>query len=220
MLKNKVLVMIAIVGTVLLLFLLYYVIVKEGSGKEEIQLAEIEREVSQELQSLQNYIDKTAQWAENQGIDAQDIAYFHPDTEKNSKHSQDPKKEAIKYFVGSLITENVDLFISSFSVESISRDLYRVENPDKIAVAKEMMDRITRNGISKIYYEEKRGIFNTPSNKIVLTFIYNDSRQAEVSIELDNLSGDIHHDHSDESYVITTSVWQVVKQIEIGTQIS
>lgn len=185
-----------------------------NSDKQRIELDATKEEVLKEIKDSKEYTEKTIQLAE--GND-QDIGYFHPEHAEH-EGKEDPKKDAIKYFIAGLLSNNTDIFLSSFYVESISQDLFKSKNPDKDAVTKEIMDKISRNGtLKEILYKVNKGFLNTDSNTISLTIKYDDQKEATVNFDLLTLS-DSHHEDEIGTYVITTSTWDIIKQIEASLQ--
>lgn len=80
------------------------------------------------------------------------------------------------------------------------------------------MDKISRNGtLKEILYKVNKGFLNADSNTISLTIKYDDQKEATVNFDLLTLS-DSHHEDEIGTYVITTSAWDIIKQIEASLQ--
>lgn len=185
-----------------------------NSGKQRIELDATKEEVLKEIKESKEYTEKTIQLAEGNDLD---IGYLHQEQAEHER-KEDPKKEAIKYFIAGLLSNNTDIFLSSFNVETISKDLFQSKNPDKDNVTKEIMDKISRKGtLKEILYKVNKGFLNTDSDTILLTIKYDDQKEATVNIDLLSLS-DSHHEDEIGTYVITTSAWDMIKQIEASLQ--
>jgi len=196
-----------------LLASVFYLIWGPESGKKEnISLKIAKDEVLDEIKESREYVNDTAEWM---GEDA-DIAYFNPPSENNEE--DDPKKNVLKYFIAGLMANNIDIFLSSFHPESISKDLFKSENPDKMQVAAEFLERITRYGkLKEVQYGERKGILNGATNTLTLYLTYEDNQKAKILVDIMPLS-DAHHEGKEKGiYVITTSAWEIIKQIENST---
>lgn len=198
---------------IIFILLIMYLIWGPESGKKQLELDSTKDEVLSEIQKSQEYVDKTTKWLEDEDAD---IAYFHPPEEHKS--NEDPKTDVLKYFIAGLLANDSDIFLSSFYPESLSKDLFQSNISDKEKVAKEIMQRISRNGqIADVEYVVKKGAFNSETNKISVHFIYKDEKKAKVTLDILPVADS--HDHGEESiYVITTSAWKIIEQIENSTK--
>lgn len=202
---------------VILLSLVFYLIWAPQSGeKEDIVLNTAKEDVLDEIQESKEYVNDTVEWMEESEGDG-DLAFFNPPSEH--KGDVDPKGNVVKYFIAGLMANDVDIFLSSFHPESISKDLFKSKNPDKVKVAEEIMDRISRAGqLKEIQYGKRKGILNTETNTLTLYLSYKDDKKAEILLDIISLS-DAHHEGKGEGiYVITTSAWEIVRQIKNSTK--
>lgn len=201
--------------TILLLAIIFYLIWAPESGeKKMIELESTKEEVLKEVQAANEYAKKTAEWGE---VNGGDVSYFNPPVEHNS--DRDPKEDIVKYFLAGLYANDVDIFLSSFFPETISRDLFKSKNPNKDEVTREIMTKITRNGkLDSIEYGIRKGAWNQDSNTLTLDITYKDGKEAKIVIDtvpLTDSHGDHENDHS--IFYITTSAWEIVRQIESST---
>lgn len=197
-----------------LLFIMYLIWGLE-TGKKQLELDSTKNEVVSEVRKAQEYVNKTSKWLESEGEDSE-IAYFHPPEEHDE--NDDPKTDVLKYFIAGLLANDLDIFLSSFYPESISKDLFQSDTPDKEKVAEEIMQRISRNEqILDVEYVIKRSTFNSETNKVSVNFIYEDGKKAKVNLDI--LPVTDSHDKEEQSiYVITTSAWKIIEQIENSTK--
>lgn len=195
--------------------LVVYVIFGPELGKKEMALVATKNEVLSEVNQTKEYVNKTAKWMEETGEET-DIGYFNPPDEH--KENEDPKVDVLKYFITGLIANDMDIFLSSFNPESISRDLFQSDVEDKTKVAEEIMNRISRDGqINDVQYKVEKGGFKTgEKNKLAVTITYKDEQSANFKLDILPM-GDSHHDDKDSIYVISTSAWELIEQIEKST---
>lgn len=207
---------IALLIVILLAIVFYLIWAPESGKKEDISLNTAKDDVLDEIQESREYVNDTAEWMEESEGDG-DIAFFNPPSER--KKVVDSKRNVVKYFIAGLMANDVDIFLSSFHPEFISKDLFKSETPDKIKVAKEIMDRISRSGqLKEIQYGKRKGILNAETNTLTLYLSYKDDKKAEILLDIISLS-DAHHEGKGEGiYVITTSVWEIIRQIENSTK--
>ncbi|WP_158587591.1 hypothetical protein [Neobacillus notoginsengisoli] len=191
-----------------------YIVFGPELGKQELAIAETKQEVLNEIKSSKDYAEKTAGWMGIEGAET-DIGYFNPPEEKESK---DARLDVLKYFITGLLANDMDIFLSSFNPETISKDLFQSEISDKTEVAKEMMNRISRNGqITDVNYRVEKGSLKTNErNKLSVTFTYSDKKKAKIKLDIIPFS-DAHHDDKESIFVITTSTWDLIKDIEKST---
>lgn len=184
-------------------------------GKKELALGATKNDVLREVNNAKEYVNKTSEWMGENG-EGSDIGYFNPPEE--NKKNEDPKIDVLKYFIAGLLADDMDIFLSSFNPESISKDLFQSEVEDKTKIAEEIMSRISRDGqIKDVQYKLEKGAFNSGErNKISVTLTYKDNQNAKVKLDIIPLS-DAHHDDKESIYVIATSAWKIIKQVEKST---
>ncbi|MDE3841029.1 hypothetical protein C0966_17335 (plasmid) [Bacillus methanolicus] len=207
---------VSVIVTLFVLFglLIYLIIAPEKENKEIIELKSTKEEVLTEINKTKEYVKKTSEWMEADTGES-DIGYYNPPHDENS--NRDQKKDVVKYFIAGLMTNDVDIFLSSFYPQTISEDLFKSKVQDKTKVAEDIMNQITRSGrLKEIQYADRKGIFNSKTDKLSLTFIYNDNKQAKVTLHVLPVQ-DSHHEHEENIFVITTSAWLIIEQIENST---
>lgn len=126
-------------------------------------------------------------------------------------NNQDPKY-VLKYVFASALTSQPDLFSSAFDVDQFNKDLFRRTNSDKVSVIKEMMKKITR--INKLKYLK---VINIKPDKTRSYYIvsarlfYQDNYQSPIVLKM---KYEQNEERRQSILVITTSVWDLIKQIE------
>lgn len=183
---------------------------------EIIDIQDSQNEVLAEMKAINQYVQDTNEWMNEQlgGEENNDVAFSHAPAK--TQDNEDPKVKLIKYFITGLTIKNTDLFISCFNPETISKDLFTFDNPDKNEVALDLIKQMTREGkIKEIHYKENRGFLNESTNEITLTFIYEDGQEAKVNFTVESFN-DIHDEQDEEHsvYVISTSALTMIEQIE------
>lgn len=206
---KKILMMIG--GTLVLLCVLYLVFLPSNK-LAPMDLNETQEQVAAQIESDKEYTEKTLEWATEQKEDI-DVGFIEPHTEKVNDVS--PQRDVVNYFITGILKQDVGLFMSTFKTETISSDLFKVDKVDKQEVAKDIIDRISRNNtISGVNFKEKKGAFGGETNEVELEFEYKDGNSSSIIISLESTE-EAHSDHAhDEILVITTSLWDIIKQIE------
>jgi hypothetical protein len=206
----------SILFQVSLIGLLFYLILGSDEKKETVNLNKTKEDVLKGINESKQYVKKTTEWMGDTSGEGE-ISYFNPPQKKGS--NSDPKKDVVKFFLGGLLTNDVEIFMSSFYAQTISEDLFKKKNvTDKTVVVQEIMNRISRNGQLKgVQYQDKKGAFNAETDKLSLILIYKDNKQATITLQLMPVK-DEHGEHKKEILVITTHAWDVIKQIETQTK--
>ncbi|MEM5014027.1 hypothetical protein ABER75_11575 [Niallia taxi] len=210
MTKKSFLIMIG--STLTLLFVVYFIFLP--SQKEApMDLKATQEQVAAQIESDNEYTEKTIEWATEQKEDL-DVGFIEPHTEKVNDVS--PQRDVVNYFITGILKQDVELFMSTFQTETISSDLFKVEETDKQKVAQDIINRISKNNsIKGVNFKEKKGVFGGETNEVKLEFQYKDGKSSPVTLSLESIE-EAHSDHAhDDILVITTSSWDIIKQIEI-----
>lgn len=194
------------------LFLVFWIFLYDNQPKEMLPVDKTKEEVLANIENAKEDYEKTTDWIQSMNEDVE-IGYISPNEPTDSTKNFDPKKDLVNYFIAGITAKDADIFVSCYEVETISQDLFSVEEPDKRKVLEDIINRISRDGkLKEVVYEKKKGAFGTPTNEIQLTLIYEDDKAVDITFQTKAYK-DNHH--SNESiYVITTSVWDIVQQIE------
>jgi hypothetical protein len=206
---------IIIIGIGIITFgvMLVYLNWETALGKQQLDLELTKNEVLSEIHEAKEYVNKTANWMGTE--EDTEIGYFHPPEE--DEHRGDTKQNVLKYFIVGLLEDDLDIFLSSFYPESISKDLYQSTEPDKEKVARQIMARISRNGqIADIHYDISKGSFNSNANEIDILITYEDEKKAGIILDITGLA-DAHHPE-EKIYVIQSSAWDIINDIEKSTR--
>jgi hypothetical protein len=190
------------------MFLLYLMLAPKQEPSKTMDLESTKETVTKEIEEMERYVENTTEWA---GEDIGEIGYLTP--KKDDAPKTEPMEDVLKYFITGIVDHDIDIFLSSFHPETISKDLFKKDSSDKRQVASDMIKEISRNGtLSSVQYSGKKGLFNSPTNEMEVYFIYEDKLTVKVDITVTPV-GDSHHEE-DELYVITTSVWDIIHQIK------
>lgn len=200
----------SIMALIILLFVIILLMFYPNLQKpKEFDLASAKDEVLNEIKTNKEYQQKVSKWNTTE----EDSGYLNL-PEKNVSN-KDPKLDVLKYFLTGIQTNDVDIFLSSFYPQSISEDLFKVKTDsiDKTEVVKEIMKRISKDGkLVNVKYIDEKGALGSSTNKITLILQYKDKTEVKVKISA-ILLGDKHHKEN-KVYVINTSAWDIIKQIE------
>ncbi|WP_391709088.1 hypothetical protein [Streptomyces virginiae] len=177
-----------------------------------MDLKATQEQVAAQIESDNEYTEKTIEWATEQKENL-DVGFIEPHTEKVNDVS--PQRDVVNYFITGILKQDVELFMSTFQTETISSDLFKVEETDKQKVAQDIINRISKNNsIKGVNFKEKKGVFGGETNEVKLEFQYKDGKSSLVTLSLESIE-EAHSDHAhDDILVITTSSWDIIKQIE------
>lgn len=206
----------AITFLILLVGFLLYLVLHPSEKQDSINLEKTQNDVLNHVKSSKRYVKNTIKWMGGNQMD-KDIAVFNPPSPQDGV--QDPKRDVVDYFLAGLLSQNVEVFLSSFSVQTISEDLFKKTNTDKTEVAKEIIKDITRNGQLKgVKYEDKKGTLGTDTDKLSLILTYKDTKQAKITLQVMPVSDSDHQSEEASVDVITTSAWNIIEQINAQTK--
>ncbi|MFD1736283.1 hypothetical protein ACFSCX_06850 [Bacillus salitolerans] len=122
------------------------------------------------------------------------------------------KKNVIEFMIGAILLDDVDAFVESFDMQTLSEDLYSVDEVDKYEVAKEFMDAISREGrLEGVTLIQEKTVFGIEKEELRAVLFYEDGVEVEVLMVLKKVHT-FHHQH-DDVYVITTSPLEIIGEI-------
>ncbi|WP_409292870.1 hypothetical protein [Peribacillus sp. SCS-37] len=183
-------------------------------GKKELPLEATKNEVLKEVNDTKEYANKTSEWM---GSDKEnsDLGFINPPSHHDE--NADPKLDVLKYVIAGLVANDMDIFLSSFHPETVSKDMFKSKLEDKTKVAKAIMRKITRDGqINDVNYKIEKGALSSGTkNELSVTITYKDNTHGIVKMEIIPLN-DAHQHES--IYVITTSSWEIIKQLKKTTR--
>lgn len=206
----------SLVGGLIIVGISLYIFISPTLGKHSLDLEETQNEVLAEIEKNNSYVQETTEFIEKNGGEAE-IGFFNPTHEEEESHDSDPKEEVVKYFITGLLKNDIDIFLSSFYPDSISKDLFKSDNPDKFSVTEDIIKEISRNKtIKALDYRVNKGFMDQETNTITLTITYKDNQKADINLELMTVE-DIHDEEVHQMYVITNSVWDMIDQIKNST---
>lgn len=200
------------IGSTLTLLCVVYFIFLPANKEAPMDLKATQEQVAAQLEADNEYTEKTIEWATEQKEDI-DVGFIEPHTEKVNDVS--PQRDVVNYFITGILNQDVELFMSTFQTETISSDLFKVEETDKQKVAQDIINRISKNNsIKGVNFKAKKGVFGGETNEVKLEFQYKDGKSRLVNLSLESIE-EAHSDHAhDDILVITTSSWDIIKQIE------
>lgn len=150
----------------------------------------------------------------NKWVNAEDIEgnfVEHPNEEVLARYKE--KKGVVEFLFATVLMENTELFVQAFDTETISKDLFKDDEPNKELVAKRLMSRISRDDtLSEVKYTPLTGAFGTEEDESKVTLYYEDGRK--VSMMLSFVKGGTAHSDDDEIYSVKTSAWDMINNIE------
>jgi len=181
-------------------------------GEEEIiSIESSAKKVEEDIESVKNQ-EQVYTWLGNKELE---VGYLEgKDEDVFNKYRV--KKGVVEYLFATILLKDPNHFVQSFQPTNISEDLFSVENPDKIEVATNMINRISRNGkLSKISYTDNKVSFKDGETAKVKVY-YTDDKIVTLNLSFSRTP--THHDEEDGIYSIETSVWDIIKEIEKGTK--
>jgi hypothetical protein len=200
------------IGSTLTLLCVVYFIFLPSQKEAPMDLKATQEQVAAQIESDNEYQKKTIEWATEQKENL-DVGFIEPHQKKVNDVS--PQRDVVNYFITGILKQDVELFMSTFQTETISSDLFKVEETDKQKVAQDIINRISKNNsIKGVNFKEKKGVFGGETNEVKLEFQYKDGKSSLVTLSLESIE-EAHSDHAhDDILVITTSSWDIIKQIE------
>ncbi|WP_209124399.1 hypothetical protein [Alkalihalobacillus sp. BA299] len=198
---------ITLILLLLLSFIGYFVYVVFIDNGEPINLDQSAQQVLEDVEMVKKQ-QKVYKWVASKEIEE---GYLDEHIHDIVERQRDPQN-VIQFMFGTIILEEPELFVQTFETETISKDLFKVDNPDKLKVAANLMNQISRNGkLSRVGVINVRGSINQEVT-VRIALEYSDGMEIKVPVKM-KLYGDAHgEDH--EIYYITSSVWDIIEEIE------
>jgi hypothetical protein len=197
------------IGGFIILLSLFFLNAKQI---ETINPTHAKENVLNDIQKIKEQEDKAYSWINTKKVETGYLDGQNKDVIQRYRE----KKGVIEFLFASIVLNDPNLFVQSFQPEVISKDLFKVENTDKVEVAKNLMKKISRNGkLIKVGYENKLGVFNMETQEANIILVYEDGVQVKIPIQF-QLS-ETHHHKDDQIYSIKTSVWEIIDRIEKST---
>lgn len=188
-----------------------YFVTDSGLNKESVDLDHSIEELESDLNRVKELQEK--QFDEmSESEKKQNEGYWEEIDQEMLEKNQNPSYVA-KFMLASAKMKDIELFTSAFTFEQFNKDLFESPNENKGAVIEEMMNRITRNNAAtqiKILRVKADSVNQTANVKMQVLYSDNEKRNVDVQMVMQGTS----HETSDAIYVITTSVWDIIKQIE------
>lgn len=122
------------------------------------------------------------------------------------------KEGAVKYLFASIFMNDPELFLHAFDTETISKNLFINDNPNKLTVIEDFIKEISRDGkLENIGFLQHKGVFGVKTEEASVVLYYNDG--AKVTVPLTFIKRGTQHHENDETYFITTSVYEIIQTI-------
>ncbi len=116
---------------------------------------------------------------------------------------------AVEYLFSSALMNDMTLFAEAFEGQSFTEDLFEHPEPNKMIVTQEMMNRLTKNGeLEQVRFVRSTYAFGKDNLNIIVDLFYTNKETIRVSLGLKKA------DTEAEQYVIASSVWELIRQIE------
>ncbi|MFC0273740.1 hypothetical protein ACFFIX_20345 [Metabacillus herbersteinensis] len=179
---------------------------------EVIELAVAKENVVNDLETVKSQEEQIFKWISSKELDTGHLEGKNDDVFNRYRQ----KKGVVEFLFAAILLEDPNHFIQSFKVETVSADLFEMDNPNKIEVAAEFLNKISRNGqLETVGYEDKIGLFNSESNEAQVDLHYSDGKKVTLTLSFEKTA--THHDKDDEIYSITTSPLELIEVIEKST---
>lgn len=193
--------------SLLILFAGYFIFTILLDNGEAINLNQSTQQVLEDVEKIRKQQD-VYKWVPAKKIEE---GYLEAHIDDIEERYRDPQN-VIRFMFGTIILKDADLFMQTFETETISKDLFAVDNPDKMEVAADLINQISRDG--KL---DRVGVINVRGNigqeiTVRIALGYSDGIEVRVPIEM-KLYGDIHGEE-DPVYYINSSVWDIIEKIE------
>jgi hypothetical protein len=119
----------------------------------------------------------------------------------------------IEYVFGTLILNDADLFVNAFDPNTLLNDLNESSGAEeKNHVIQEMMNRLSRNGkLMEVNLINSKKYSDHAEARVLV--IYEDKKEVEITMEF-SVYSDPHDDSHPETYYVSSSIWDLIKQIE------
>lgn len=211
-------VILIVTGVLLIIFSIYGIYKTATKPKVEADLSKIEESVD----TLKSEIDIFKKLQEGNAT-PEEIVGFQEELEK--KYSK--PEAAIDYLMSGAMLKDPTVYRDSFIYETFQKDIFGQSEPDKVKLAEEIMDRLTRSGsLEKVDYKDVKWTTEKKTVRILTDFYYTDlSEPIRVSILVkqkeaekkhgEDGAGD-EHTASTNFYYVYTSAWEMIHSIEKG----
>lgn len=142
--------------------------------------------------------------------DDMELAYLENTQDIELKYID--KKGVLEFFLAAISLNDIDLFIQSFELYTISKDIHSSAEKNKDIIIKDLISRLSREGkLIKVGFNEEKGRFGATSETVNATFFYSDGFEATVPITFSKTED---HHNGEEVYSISTSVFDMLNIIE------
>lgn len=129
-------------------------------------------------------------------------------------------EEAIEYFFFAVKANDVDLFGSAVMPEMMQADYFQYDVIERIDKMSESMSRITRNNqLERIEIVRNLWQFQKNTTRVVVDLFYTDlTEPIRVNFVMTSVEySDTHfegEDEVEEVYLVNTSIWELIRNIE------
>ncbi|WP_066418237.1 hypothetical protein [Sutcliffiella cohnii] len=201
--KRNLIILISIFLTIIG-YITYTMLVDNG---EAIDLEQSASQVLEDVERVKNQ-ETAYTWLETKNMSD---GYLETHLSDMTQRQRIPEN-VIQFLFGTILVDDPELFVQAFDTETISKDLFAIDNPDKLEVASDIMNRISRD--SKL---ERVGIINTKGSvgqevTVRIAISYSDGLEIKfpITMRLQRNS----HGEDNSIYFISSSVWDLIKVIE------
>lgn len=189
----------------LIVFLSWYVFFNNQSKLKTLDKETTVTEVQNDLRTIKKQEEEILKWVP-------DAEIGHIKGESEDKYSN--HEGLVKYLFAALKLKDENMFLEVFVPETISKDLFKEENPDKASVVKGWIQEMTRDGqLDNIGYAVKKGSFGSDLNEMVLYFMFTDGVQVAVPIELEE-SVHYHGEKEERMVMISNSIYSILDELK------
>ncbi|WP_368502738.1 hypothetical protein AB3N04_01170 (plasmid) [Alkalihalophilus sp. As8PL] len=180
--------------------------------KTEIDLAESVSSLEQYTASFYDTQEKTGEWIAAINPNAQ-TDYFETNSQVERNVTIEP---FLSDFFGSILMNDIDLFVSYFIFDDLVEDLGEKEPEERMQQLREIMMAITK-GDSLLNVEIGRTREYDTYHEVQTTLIYKENMRRNLTLNLIFESPTYHDEHNLEIYYINNSIWDILDQLESET---
>ncbi|WP_066297610.1 hypothetical protein [Bacillus sp. FJAT-29937] len=142
--------------------------------------------------------------------------------EKYLKEKYSKPEAAIEYLFSIALQNDVNNYPSAFSQEQLQTDLFERKEQDKEQLVKDIMSRLTRNGmLTSVKVIKGMMVFEKDSIRVICDLNYKDLKspiRVNIKVKKEKMEHFQHGDNdfhdTSEYYYIDSSVWELINKIE------
>jgi uncharacterized protein YxeA len=147
-------------------------------------------------------------------------AYEKLEKELQERYSR--PESAVEYLFAIATLGEENYYPDAFTIDQYSSDIFDHEEPDKVKLVKDILNRLTRNQhLESVEMIRSMLVFEKDALRVVADLHYSDLPEPiRVNIKLKQIKMESSHgeEHEQNYYYISSSVWDILKRIEGGEE--